>query len=42
MSLPQPVETLWNEQWWQLQARHDGIHLAQIRDVKRAPGFPNS
>lgn len=27
-------------QWWQLQARHDGIHLAQLRDVKRAAGFP--
>jgi DinB superfamily len=29
-------------QWWTLQANHDGIHLAQIRDVKRAPGFPRS
>ncbi len=29
-------------QWWQLQARHDGIHLAQLRDVKRAPGFPKA
>ena len=29
-------------QWWLLQARHDGIHLAQIRDVKRAPGFPKA
>ena len=27
-------------QWWILQAQHDGIHLAQIREVKRAPGFP--
>jgi len=27
-------------QWWKLQADHDGVHLAQIRDVKRAPGFP--
>jgi hypothetical protein len=27
-------------QWWQLQARHDGIHLAQIRNGRRAPGFP--
>jgi hypothetical protein len=27
-------------QWWALQAEHDGIHLAQIREVKRAPGFP--
>lgn len=29
-------------QWWQLQARHDGIHLAQLRDVRRAPGFPQA
>lgn len=29
-------------QWWQLQAQHDGIHLTQIRDVKRAPGFPSA
>ena len=29
-------------QWWMLQANHDGIHLAQIRDVKRSPGFPRS
>jgi len=28
-------------QWWKLQAQHGGIHLAQIRDVKRAPGFPS-
>jgi hypothetical protein len=27
-------------QWWKLQAAHDGIHLAQIRDVRRAAGFP--
>lgn len=27
-------------QWWELQARHDGTHLAQLRDVKGAPGFP--
>jgi DinB superfamily len=27
-------------QWWTLQAHHDGIHLDQIREVKRAPGFP--
>lgn len=27
-------------QWWLLQAHHDGIHLAQIRDVKTSPGFP--
>jgi DinB superfamily len=29
-------------QWWTLPAHHDGIHLDQIRDVKRAPGFPRS
>src|SRR5207247_844843 len=29
-------------QWWELQRRHDAIHLAQIRDVKRAPGFPKA
>lgn len=29
-------------QWWQLQAQHDGIHLAQIRDVKARPGFPGA
>ena len=29
-------------QWWTLQAEHDGIHLAQIRDIKRAPGFPGA
>jgi hypothetical protein len=29
-------------QWWQLQAHHDGIHLAQIREIKRAPGFPRA
>jgi DinB superfamily len=29
-------------QWWQLQAQHDGIHLAQIRDVKHSPGFPSA
>ena len=27
-------------QWWTLQAAHDGIHLAQLRDVKASPGFP--
>jgi hypothetical protein len=27
-------------QWWKLQAAHDGLHLAQIREVKRASGFP--
>jgi hypothetical protein len=27
-------------QWWKLQAEHDGLHLAQIRDVKRSAGFP--
>jgi DinB superfamily len=29
-------------QWWQLQAHHDGIHLAQIREIKSAPGFPHA
>jgi hypothetical protein len=29
-------------QWWRLQAQHDAVHLAQIRDVKRAPGFPRA
>jgi len=29
-------------QWWQLQAHHDGLHLAQIREIKRAPGFPRA
>ena len=29
-------------QWWQLQAQHDAIHLAQIRDVKTRPGFPSA
>jgi hypothetical protein len=29
-------------QWWQLQAHHDGIHLAQIREIKGAPGFPRA
>lgn len=27
-------------QWWRLQARHDAVHLAQIRQIKAAPGFP--
>ena len=29
-------------QWWRLQARHDRIHLAQIRDLKGNPAFPAS
>jgi len=29
-------------QWWALQAHHDGVHLAQLREIKRAPGFPRS
>jgi hypothetical protein len=29
-------------QWWQLQAQHDAIHLAQIRDVKARPGYPKA
>ena len=27
-------------QWWMLQARHDRIHLDQIRGVKASPRFP--
>jgi hypothetical protein len=27
-------------QWWVLHARHEATHLAQLRGVKRAPGFP--
>lgn len=27
-------------QWWMLQVHHDGVHLAQLRAVKAAPGFP--
>lgn len=29
-------------QWWSLQARHDGDHLAQLRRVKASPGFPSA
>jgi len=29
-------------QWWLLQAEHDGIHLGQLRDIKRHPGFPRA
>ncbi|MGH7391264.1 MAG: DinB family protein [Candidatus Rokuibacteriota bacterium] len=29
-------------QWWGLQVEHDGIHLGQIRDIKRARGFPGA
>ncbi|HEY3064931.1 MAG TPA: DinB family protein [Methylomirabilota bacterium] len=29
-------------QWWKLQAQHDALHLAQIRDVMRNPGFPRA
>jgi DinB family protein len=29
-------------QWWRLQVQHDGIHLAQIREVKSSPGFPGA
>lgn len=29
-------------QWWVLQAQHDRIHLEQIREIKRARGFPAS
>ena len=27
-------------QWWRLAADHDRVHLGQVRDIKRAPGFP--
>jgi hypothetical protein len=27
-------------QWWRLTGEHDRMHLAQLRDIKRAPGFP--
>ena len=27
-------------QWWRLTAEHDRMHLGQVRDIKRAPGFP--
>ena len=27
-------------QWWTVQAGHDAIHLAQIREVKARSGFP--
>ncbi len=29
-------------QWWKLQADHDRTHLAQIRSVKSAAGFPRA
>lgn len=29
-------------QWWMLQARHEGLHLEQLRGVKAAPGFPKA
>jgi DinB superfamily len=29
-------------QWWLLTAEHDRDHLAQIRAIKAAPGFPPS
>ena len=29
-------------QWWLLTAEHDRDHLAQIRSIKTAPGFPPS
>jgi len=29
-------------QWWKLQASHEGMHLAQLREVKAAPGFPKA
>jgi hypothetical protein len=27
-------------QWWRLTGEHDRMHLAQLREIKRAPGFP--
>jgi hypothetical protein len=27
-------------QWWLLTVQHDRIHLAQIRQIKAAPGYP--
>ncbi|HEV8473255.1 MAG TPA: DinB family protein [Methylomirabilota bacterium] len=27
-------------QWWRLQADHERVHLGQVRDIKRTPGFP--
>jgi DinB superfamily len=27
-------------QWWRLTAEHDRMHLTQVRDLKRAQGFP--
>ena len=27
-------------QWWRLTVEHDGVHLGQVRAIKRAPGFP--
>ncbi len=29
-------------QWWRLTADHDRVHLGQVRDIKRAAGFPAS
>jgi hypothetical protein len=29
-------------QWWMLQARHDCIHLEQMRGVKATSGFPKA
>ena len=29
-------------EWWLLQARHDLLHLGQLRDVRAAPGFPKA
>ena len=29
-------------QWWTLQANHDLLHLGQLRQIKRAPGFPTA
>jgi DinB family protein len=29
-------------QWWRLTAAHDAMHLRQLREVKRTPGFPGA
>jgi hypothetical protein len=29
-------------QWWTLQAEHDLVHLGQLRQIKRAAGFPTT
>ena len=29
-------------QWWRLAAEHERVHLGQVRDIERAPGFPTA